>query len=1510
MQIDSPKEGRLAFAGTHPQKEPVRSNRSLFLVLVLAGISLAQTERFIPDSLAAANQWRISNSAKLYVGASFYYMDPLDSIVVWLDSSEASDTGMLYFMVPGYADSALPLFSNRRNSAAIVNISKTLGKPIPRGTEVFFMYKRQGLSEPKYTGQNRFGKDPSNQTAYPGARFVSKEFGLKPGFGRRFAVAGRLDGSLHSVNDTIVFGFEDGGIKLFPGSDSLISDFDFNDVIFRTTGLALNIEPYPDSLGLSVAETMRAGDSIPCLADVWSDSTGTSVRSPQFDSLVTWKLAGGASSRDTLMRRTSPVGSAVFFSQTAFKQVSLCGSIINPFKGDTIRSCKSVRVVPGAPASLSIELRADTASSSFTLNEPVQIQRTQISSNATSTKLYAIFRDRFGNFAGFSTVTTWDTSSRSTIPGIKAGVAQVSAGDTAKGEGIVRRVNGFGNILVIARSFVGNDTLRDSVTVNVTAVNYDSLRIGVVENGNFISVNALQMTTDQCTTIVTEGKRGDNGIWESLGARWRSTKWPVLVNESRDNFRFCPSDTGIGILSVDYLGELKDTLSLRVTAGTPVSLILFGEKENLFPSDTLAVAGQPLLISARIFDARGVWLKNIGSGAITWKVIEHATMRDAADSSGRISASKGNQVTYVPLRARRIVTLSVAFGGLLDTVAIKITPGKPYRLVIESSANWQATPFAPDEVDTMEIQDDRTTATVWALLRDSLGNFVDSLRNGVWSAADSLVSVRAGGVPGEGQIQKNLSISQGECAIYAAQSNGGLKDTAIVRILPYHYVSLRIVNMSATVLDSLVMSTNDDTLLFAQALRSDTAVWREVSCVWSTAASLVTEPVAPASAQSFQFSPVKAGNGDIVCRLGGKQALADTIHARFTIGTPVRAEIVLITKADALFAGDTLRLAVRIFNRDGLVPGAYCFRSRPAQYLDVIGRAGSLPPKVIVDGAQARIATPVSGGDPITQCFLDGVDTVGVLLFYAPLQKDSLHQLTVMLDTLTAKTAPFRLSPSTLATLALSHTSGCCTDTLVLRYPHESAVVFAVGYDRFGNVRGDEKCGWKTTGSIQPILSSGSVSSIVYGVDSQLVNDDEYGDIVAVAASDPLVFDSLRVWIIGPLAEAVSAVTRDENGNGLLDRIDIGFSIPVFIRDPFLRTRFHVTYQGVDLEIDSIAERADSLHISLFLHESGAALQTDWTPGVSLNNAGFALGGAVDSFSLEAKDGAGPVIASVIRDCSSDDIRNNVVTVSFSEPVIDEKGNAISFLLFPERLFATWLMSENNQYTRQTMLDGIEGLIAPTEVGRVSFKTTNGKVLTIYHYFSLATDSLAPKITDKAGNGPSKLNRKVKVSITGSPSLNLVIARNPSTASRQHESPGEFHLQHNPSALTWVRDDNAGTAFIFRIFVPQGSTMQVGGRCNIFDNMGNLVIGDPKAGYKWSNIYKGGRVIINENNSSILPSSWTPDGTTYEYAIYWNGFARNGRKVAPGVYQVVLTLIIESEKGKETKTLTAMIGMK
>lgn len=1481
----------------------MNSKKFFLLIFSLTLSSFAQTERFIPNSV-----WKITDSTKLYVGASFYYIDPSDSIVVWLDTSESDKEGDLYMMIPGYPDSAMFLFSNE-DVGSRINVTNILQNPIPPGTEIFFKYKRKDAHYDKYTGQNRNGIDPVDRNAYPGADFASKEFGLKPGFGYRWAVAGRIIDSLNNPTDTIIFGFED----MINNNDptKVISDWDFNDVIFRVTGLQLNVEPFPDSIDLILPDTVTAGDTIICSAQVWFDSSGQKILKHDLDSLLKWELSGIRTNHDTLVPALKP-DTARFFPATAFKNFTICVSLIDPLSKKSLTDCKSVTVLPGKPDHLSIELIADTASSGFNYNKTVQISRIIIPSNKLEQNIFAIFRDKFGNFCGFSKSTVWDTTSDALIPGLTPGCVSVSNGDSSLGEGILEKI-GSGNMLVTATDIFSEDTLRDSILVNIPAADYDTIRIVKVTDTGFTPISSLELSTDSCIELWSQGLTMDTKRWVVLKSKWSSQKWELnLPAGTYTNIGFCPNDTGIGFLDIEYEGFLRAKLPVKATPGAPAKVKIYSATSPL-PSNTSASAGKPMNLSLRVFDKNNVWLRNVNVTSILWDLQDDPAA--ASDPSALLNPNKGENVILTPLRAYRTVRVKASYGLFNDSANIRILPGSPAKVVIESHANYERSLTRAAEIDTIEIPDNAVSATVYAIIRDSMGNYIDSMRQGSWIALDTTASVQSGAHPCIGVITKNIQVKEGITAIVVTSSS--FSDTAFVKLLPYHFTAVRITDKSYKPLKSLTISTNDDTVLFAQGLRSDTALWREVAVNWFKSDTLLVDPQCPSGTPSYGFSPVKPGTGIIHIKYGADETLQDTISVIFTRGEPVSAEIHLLTPPEKLIAGDTITALITILNKDGLVPGEYCFgqslSSGQVYYSDLLGFGGrSFIPVVSSDNHKANMNKAGIRSAGLNQCFIEGKDTVKMILYYAPFDRDSLHIIQLQFGSISASSNPFRIRPSALHSLSLAHTHKCCTDSLVLRYPDEQALIYSIGYDKYGNMRGGELSYWHTTGTLHQCDTINAATRIIYGADSSIVSDDESGRLIAVSQENQLISDTLRVVIIGPLSKPIDAITRDMNGNGILDRIEISFDMPIYINSKQMLPLFSIDYNKYKFDVDSLIISPDSTHLTLFLHETvdNKTLQTDWTPLITFHNLNFALGGAVDSFEIEPHDGAGPVIKSVIKEIQDSNRKNDLVTVTFSEEVNGPNGSQFSHLKMPEEVFRVFINSTGTALTQVPFLKGIKNFNVPVLPDSVTFNTSNGNDLTERYYFDIRTDNKAYLIEDIHGNRPSVNNRKVRVEVRGSVNTELVIAPNPSRASLIRERAGEFHLRHNPNAINWVSKDKAGVAIVFQIQLDEPKTPVIGGQMVIQDMMGNTVIADPETDYKWLNLFNKDAVVSNQKHSNIIPGNWDANGAIHEFVIYWNGFTKDGKRAAPGVYRAVLKLFKKSGKEDKVTTYVGKIGIR
>ncbi len=105
--------------------------------------------------------------------------------------------------------------------------------------------------------------------------------------------------------------------------------------------------------------------------------------------------------------------------------------------------------------------------------------------------------------------------------------------------------------------------LPDTLTVNVAAVSYDSIRISSGAVG-FPVFSKLQISTDNCTSLVAIGLRKDNNKWEPVTVVWSSLKWiPTTALHSDSSYRFCPGDTGTGYIEIVYQNYLRYTLPVK-----------------------------------------------------------------------------------------------------------------------------------------------------------------------------------------------------------------------------------------------------------------------------------------------------------------------------------------------------------------------------------------------------------------------------------------------------------------------------------------------------------------------------------------------------------------------------------------------------------------------------------------------------------------------------------------------------------------------------------------------------------------------------------------------------------------------------------------------------------------------------------------------------------------------------------------------------------------------------------
>jgi fibro-slime domain-containing protein len=156
--------------------------------------------------------------------------------------------------------------------------------------------------------------------------------------------------------------------------------------------------------------------------------------------------------------------------------------------------------------------------------------------------------------------------------------------------------------------------------------------------------------------------------------------------------------------------------------------------------DTLG-AGEPFTVYAHVFDTLG-WHPEWDSTVI-WEI---------TDPEGRVllSSNSGPYVTLVPKKAFGSVTLKATYipddplrSRATVSIDLYIGPGKPHHITVQ---NTDAIGDKTKEIDldALTFSKDQDSAVLYAVIRDSLGNFIRFADKAVWqSSIPAVASVRA-----------------------------------------------------------------------------------------------------------------------------------------------------------------------------------------------------------------------------------------------------------------------------------------------------------------------------------------------------------------------------------------------------------------------------------------------------------------------------------------------------------------------------------------------------------------------------------------------------------------------------------------------------------------------------------------------------------------------------------------------------------------------------------------------
>jgi fibro-slime domain-containing protein len=310
-------------------------------------------------------------------------------------------------------------------------------------------------------------------------------------------------------------------------------------------------KPRADSLILSKTpdrDTIISGDSVQFLANV-NDKNGALCS--LCNQNVTW-IVTPSSDRASVYPATGP--------QTTFKALSAYQAYIiearyeNQTHSIQVLRRDTVYVKPGASDHVVLEANADSMVSLHN-DAPIRPAPVVFTSGMLKDSVYAIIRDKYGNWVGRADSVTWlsrDTS-----------VVTVVSGRPEFGEGILMRQNANQDttiILAATRSF------KDSAYAIVNDVAYSQIQIYVI-SGSAMPIDTLKMRTEQDTSLRARGLRADgSGIWDDLAVSWASSSGMAFTTQapvSGNKWTFGPTEPSAGLISISYTSQsklLSDTL--------------------------------------------------------------------------------------------------------------------------------------------------------------------------------------------------------------------------------------------------------------------------------------------------------------------------------------------------------------------------------------------------------------------------------------------------------------------------------------------------------------------------------------------------------------------------------------------------------------------------------------------------------------------------------------------------------------------------------------------------------------------------------------------------------------------------------------------------------------------------------------------------------------------------------------------------------------------------------------
>jgi fibro-slime domain-containing protein len=208
------------------------------------------------------------------------------------------------------------------------------------------------------------------------------------------------------------------------------------------------------------------------------------------------------------------------------------------------------------------------------------------------------------------------------------------------------------------------------------------------------------------------------------------------------------------------------------------------------------------------------------------------------------------------------------------------------RLIIENDL-VRAREFGDNPIDTIYISRGDSSITLYAVVRDFLGNWVRFSNPTTWQSLDpTVVSIAQTQPTLGGATISRLVFNQADTARVVATDNandlGAQSDTVVIVLLDFCYTNFRFM-VNGVQEDTLAMALGDSVTITVQGQNPNTGNWDPVAGGW-TVVNISVAVIPPMNSSSWSVGPgtfTDMGNGLIVVSLPCD--LSDTLPVRISV---------------------------------------------------------------------------------------------------------------------------------------------------------------------------------------------------------------------------------------------------------------------------------------------------------------------------------------------------------------------------------------------------------------------------------------------------------------------------------------------------------------------------------------------------------------------------------------------------------------------------------------------------